>query len=159
MLSSIRALLCCVNMLLSYQSCVGGSRSRVANIWLYMCLLCPFLMCIFLCYRIFLLTDRVASKKNKVAEMKGQRLYCVCRQPNDKSRMMVQCDCCKKWFHPQCMNVGEEEVQALAEWHCTRCSHLFTHKSPLSHKRKSLASLFNAFTLIALRGKGELVIA
>lgn len=26
-------------------------------------------------------------------------VYCVCRQPYDVSRFMIECDICKDWFH------------------------------------------------------------
>ena len=26
-------------------------------------------------------------------------LYCVCRQPYDGGRFMIECDVCKDWFH------------------------------------------------------------
>lgn len=26
-------------------------------------------------------------------------VYCVCREPYDVSRFMIECDICKDWFH------------------------------------------------------------
>lgn len=31
--------------------------------------------------------------------MAAAPLYCVCRQPYDVSRFMIECDICKDWFH------------------------------------------------------------
>ncbi|XDV53019.1 hypothetical protein PO909_021633 [Leuciscus waleckii] len=31
--------------------------------------------------------------------MATAQLYCVCRQPYDVSRFMIECDICKDWFH------------------------------------------------------------
>ena len=32
-------------------------------------------------------------------KMAAAPLYCVCRQPYDVSRFMIECDICKDWFH------------------------------------------------------------
>lgn len=31
--------------------------------------------------------------------MEAEVLYCICRQPYDKSLLMIQCDYCQDWFH------------------------------------------------------------
>ncbi|TRY54542.1 hypothetical protein DNTS_033406 [Danionella cerebrum] len=33
------------------------------------------------------------------SKMATAQLYCVCRQPYDVSRFMIECDICKDWFH------------------------------------------------------------
>ena len=32
-------------------------------------------------------------------KMAAAPLYCVCRQPYDVRRFMIECDICKDWFH------------------------------------------------------------
>lgn len=32
-------------------------------------------------------------------KMAAVPLYCVCRQPYDVNRFMIECDTCKDWFH------------------------------------------------------------
>lgn len=32
-------------------------------------------------------------------KMAAVPLYCVCRQPYDVNRFMIECDICKDWFH------------------------------------------------------------
>ena len=36
------------------------------------------------------------------------RIYCVCRQPENWQRKMVECSLCKDWFHNDCVKVPEE---------------------------------------------------
>lgn len=49
-------------------------------------------------------------------------LYCVCRQTDD-GRVMVQCEGCKEWFHPECVKEANEALQRGedAEFECPRC--------------------------------------
>merc|ERR1712183_864589 len=35
--------------------------------------------------------------------VKGRKLHCICNQPYDKTRPMLQCGECKKWFHGECV--------------------------------------------------------
>ena len=52
---------------------------------------------------------------NKVTTKKE---YCVCKEPYDKTRSMVRCDCCKKWFHGECCSL----------WECDKCWKQRGHK-------------------------------
>lgn len=36
---------------------------------------------------------------SRVGKMAAAPLYCVCRQPYDLNRFMIECDICKDWFH------------------------------------------------------------
>lgn len=38
-----------------------------------------------------------------MARAKKGKLYCICREPNDKNKPMVRCDDCKQWFHISCL--------------------------------------------------------
>ncbi|KAL8222088.1 UNVERIFIED_CONTAM: hypothetical protein K2H54_074907 [Gekko kuhli] len=42
-------------------------------------------------------------------------VYCVCREPYDVNRFMIECDICKDWFHGS-QSDNDETVQA--------CSHV-----------------------------------
>lgn len=39
-------------------------------------------------------------------KMAAAPLYCVCRQPYDVSRFMIECDICKDWFHGRYVGYG-----------------------------------------------------
>lgn len=39
-------------------------------------------------------------------KMAAAPLYCVCRQPYDVSRFMIECDICKDWFHGRYVDWG-----------------------------------------------------
>ncbi|KAJ3262252.1 PHD finger protein 3 [Boothiomyces macroporosus] len=43
----------------------------------------------------------------KEYNIKGQQIYCLCRQVDDGS-FMIQCDDCKEWFHGNCVGIQEE---------------------------------------------------
>lgn len=32
-------------------------------------------------------------------KMATRDVYCVCGQPYDETRFMIQCDACREWFH------------------------------------------------------------
>ena len=49
-----------------------------------------------------------------------ESMYCICRMPNDKSKPMIRCDQCRKWFHKKCENVREESYKGQ-QWNCTEC--------------------------------------
>ncbi|KAM3588115.1 uncharacterized protein V6R79_021535 [Siganus canaliculatus] len=48
-------------------------------------------------------------------------LYCVCRQPYDVSRFMIECDICKDWFHGSCVQVEEHHAVDIDVYHCPNC--------------------------------------
>ena len=47
-------------------------------------------------------------------------LYCICRQPYDANRAMIECDKCNQWFHFDC--VGIPETEADKTFVCSSCS-------------------------------------
>ncbi|XP_044127918.1 lysine-specific demethylase 7A [Bufo gargarizans] len=48
-------------------------------------------------------------------------VYCVCRQPYDVSRFMIECDICKDWFHSSCVKVEEHQAADIDFYHCPNC--------------------------------------
>ena len=34
-----------------------------------------------------------------MASDEDETVYCICRQPYDGERFMIECDVCKDWFH------------------------------------------------------------
>uniref|UniRef100_A0AAY4E3L2 Uncharacterized protein n=1 Tax=Denticeps clupeoides TaxID=299321 RepID=A0AAY4E3L2_9TELE len=67
--------------------------------------------------------------------MAATPLYCVCRQPYDVSRFMIECDICKDWFHGSCVQVEEHHAVDIDVYHCPNCDVL--HGPSLMKKRKN----------------------
>nr|XP_048686855.1 lysine-specific demethylase 7A isoform X4 [Caretta caretta] len=49
-------------------------------------------------------------------------VYCVCREPYDVSRFMIECDICKDWFHGSCVKVEEHHAVDIDLYHCPNCA-------------------------------------
>ncbi|XP_060270878.1 lysine-specific demethylase 7A isoform X3 [Ovis aries] len=62
-------------------------------------------------------------------------VYCVCRQPYDVNRFMIECDICKDWFHGSCVGVEEHHAVDIDLYHCPNCALL--HGSSLMKKRRN----------------------
>ncbi|XP_001367949.2 lysine-specific demethylase 7A [Monodelphis domestica] len=62
-------------------------------------------------------------------------VYCVCRQPYDVNRFMIECDICKDWFHGSCVRVEEHHAVDIDLYHCPNCAVL--HGSSLMKKRRN----------------------
>ncbi|XP_051548970.1 lysine-specific demethylase 7B-like isoform X4 [Myxocyprinus asiaticus] len=67
--------------------------------------------------------------------MAAAQLYCVCRQPYDVSRFMIECDICKDWFHGSCVAVEEHHAVDIDVYHCPNCDVL--HGPSLMKKRNN----------------------
>ncbi|XP_060632829.2 lysine-specific demethylase 7A [Anolis sagrei] len=62
-------------------------------------------------------------------------VYCVCREPYDVSRFMIECDICKDWFHGSCVRVEEHHAVDIDLYHCPNCAVL--HGPSLMKKRRN----------------------
>lgn len=49
-------------------------------------------------------------------------VYCKCEMPYNPDDLMVQCEECKDWFHPACMNLTPEQVNKLDQFYCSDCT-------------------------------------
>ncbi|KAK2838392.1 hypothetical protein Q7C36_013206 [Tachysurus vachellii] len=67
--------------------------------------------------------------------MAAPPLYCVCRQPYDVSRFMIECDICNDWFHGSCVQVEEHHAVDIDVYHCPNCE--VPHGPSLMKKRKN----------------------
>jgi hypothetical protein len=45
----------------------------------------------------------ITHEEAQASRAKKGKLYCICREPNDKNKPMVRCDDCKQWFHIKCL--------------------------------------------------------
>jgi len=64
-------------------------------------------------------------------EKSKQKLYCICRQPDDGSPMF-QCDGCKEWFHPKCLGYSELDMNKMKskKTYCLDCASSAESKEP-----------------------------
>ncbi|KAI8060242.1 hypothetical protein BC940DRAFT_323407 [Gongronella butleri] len=67
------------------------------------------------------------SKKASVAATTAPapakpKLYCVCQKPYDAKRTMIACDHCDQWFHCQCLQLDEKQVNFIDMYFCEKCS-------------------------------------
>lgn len=48
-------------------------------------------------------------------------VYCICEMPYNPDDLMVQCDSCKDWFHPKCINISADVAKELNGYICAPC--------------------------------------
>jgi len=76
--------------------------------------------------------DEMAPRKRKTrsqgqqstepdAKKPKQEIFCICRQPNDPPRPMIQCDFCKEWYHLKCIGLKEEKIKRIKRFKCEPC--------------------------------------
>ncbi|GIY95186.1 lysine-specific demethylase 7A [Caerostris extrusa] len=56
--------------------------------------------------------------------MASRTVYCICGEPYDSLRFMIQCDSCKDWYHGSCVNVKEHESPDIEKYHCVQCQEI-----------------------------------
>ncbi|CAE6380694.1 unnamed protein product [Rhizoctonia solani] len=49
------------------------------------------------------------------------RLYCVCKTRYDENKVMIACDRCDDWYHPNCVNLREFDVDLIDQFVCPLC--------------------------------------
>lgn len=49
-------------------------------------------------------------------------VYCKCEMPYNPDDLMVQCEECKDWFHPSCIDLALEQVRKLEHFFCSDCA-------------------------------------
>lgn len=40
-------------------------------------------------------------------------VFCLCEMPYNPDRVMIACDKCDEWFHPECLGLSKEEVDEV----------------------------------------------
>ncbi|KAA8520139.1 hypothetical protein F0562_014395 [Nyssa sinensis] len=48
-------------------------------------------------------------------------VYCKCEMPYNPDDLMVQCEGCKDWYHPACVNMTIEQAKKLDHFLCSDC--------------------------------------
>ncbi|KAB5560365.1 hypothetical protein DKX38_005322 [Salix brachista] len=49
-------------------------------------------------------------------------VYCKCEMPYNPDDLMVQCEGCKDWYHPACVDMTIEEAKKLEHFVCSECA-------------------------------------
>ncbi|KAI7744895.1 hypothetical protein M8C21_009272 [Ambrosia artemisiifolia] len=57
-------------------------------------------------------------------------VYCKCEMPYNPDDLMVQCEACKDWYHPACLNMTIEQTKQLDSFTCHECSPLDGKRPP-----------------------------
>ena len=65
--------------------------------------------------------DRSIRTRRRILKYVIERIYCSCRMPNDRTKSMIQCSRCLKWFHHVCMALEEQSSMYGVEWNCHNC--------------------------------------
>ncbi len=53
-------------------------------------------------------------------------IHCVCKMPNEEDIPMIMCDCCRKWFHGECVGI-DISSHCKKQWHCKECQDDFNN--------------------------------
>ncbi|GBE78286.1 hypothetical protein SCP_0111690 [Sparassis crispa] len=70
------------------------------------------------------------------------KLYCVCKTSYDEDRVMIACDRCDEWYHTQCVNMPDVEVDLVDQFICPPCIESNPHLSlRTTYKRRCLYGL------------------
>jgi len=48
-------------------------------------------------------------------------VFCVCSEPYNPDRLMVECGRCDDWFHPECVGETAAKVTKHKHWTCPEC--------------------------------------
>lgn len=65
-------------------------------------------------------TTATAAKETSCALVEA-RLFCLCHMPHSDGVLMVSCDTCAEWFHPQCLGVPLEDTKRQSSFVCPAC--------------------------------------
>ncbi|KAH9937653.1 uncharacterized protein B0H18DRAFT_1081769 [Fomitopsis serialis] len=49
------------------------------------------------------------------------KLYCICKTQYDEDRAMIACDRCDEWYHTQCVNMPDLEIDLVDQFICPLC--------------------------------------
>ncbi|XP_047314042.1 chromatin remodeling protein EBS-like, partial [Impatiens glandulifera] len=49
-------------------------------------------------------------------------VYCKCKLPENPDLLMVQCEECKNWYHPFCVDMTNDQAKQLHLFICSNCN-------------------------------------
>ena len=59
-----------------------------------------------------------------VRKIVRDKIFCTCRQANNRSQAMIQCDNCCKWFHKDSVGLDTNISYNTIHWICGSCETL-----------------------------------
>ncbi|KAF5375051.1 hypothetical protein D9758_000245 [Tetrapyrgos nigripes] len=62
-------------------------------------------------------SDAIEQEK----EEDKDKLYCVCKTKYDEDRSMIACDKCDEWYHTQCVDIPDHQVDLIDQFFCPPC--------------------------------------
>ncbi|KAI3622093.1 phd transcription [Moniliophthora roreri] len=62
-----------------------------------------------------------APEEPEAEEEDDDKLYCVCQTKYDEDRSMIACDSCDEWYHTQCVEIPDQEVDLVDQFVCPVC--------------------------------------
>ncbi|KAM5535426.1 hypothetical protein V8D89_010948 [Ganoderma adspersum] len=54
-------------------------------------------------------------------EAVDDKLYCICKTNYDEDKVMIACDRCDEWYHTQCLDMDDLEVDLIDQFVCPLC--------------------------------------
>eukprot|EP01119_Soliformovum_irregulare_P002540 TRINITY_DN12783_c0_g1_i1.p1 TRINITY_DN12783_c0_g1~~TRINITY_DN12783_c0_g1_i1.p1 ORF type:complete len:493 (+),score=134.54 TRINITY_DN12783_c0_g1_i1:100-1578(+) len=65
--------------------------------------------------------NKEGKEKKPRTRRKKNSLYCICQKPEEAGQLMVGCDNCNNWFHPECVNLTKRIAKQLDHFICPNC--------------------------------------
>ncbi|THH19857.1 hypothetical protein EW146_g1387 [Bondarzewia mesenterica] len=82
------------------------------------------------------------EEEDKEQDDAEDKLYCVCKTRYDDEKVMIACDRCDEWYHTQCVNMPDLEVDLVDQFICPICIENNPHLSlRTTWKRRCLYGL------------------
>ncbi|KAF8078581.1 hypothetical protein FPV67DRAFT_1465728 [Lyophyllum atratum] len=74
-------------------------------------------------------TKAEKQEEEEESDPEDDKLYCVCKTKYDEDRVMIACDRCDDWYHTQCVNMPDLEVDLVDQFICPPCIEKNPHLS------------------------------
>ncbi|KAI8995590.1 hypothetical protein BD414DRAFT_410362 [Trametes punicea] len=65
--------------------------------------------------------QQAEEEEEEEEEAIDDKLYCICKTSYDEDRVMIACDRCDEWYHTQCLNMNDLEVDLIDQFVCPPC--------------------------------------
>ncbi|KAI9063027.1 hypothetical protein FKP32DRAFT_1652056 [Trametes sanguinea] len=82
------------------------------------------------------------EEEEESEEEVDDKLYCICKTHYDEDKVMIACDRCDEWYHTQCLNMNDLEVDLIDQFVCPPCITANPHLSlKTTYKQRCFAGL------------------
>ena len=62
----------------------------------------------------------IAKNKLEPPIEKWQK-HCLCQKPLNPDHLVIQCENCNRWYHPNCIKLTDEQAEKMENFKCTEC--------------------------------------